>query len=260
VPKLKMEPGDLDNIDELEEAEYEEGQFDKYDGEVPPTGTMLAMRVTKMWWTYSSNDDPMIKVLAVAEDNPGDLEDYDGLPCWMSMALTVGAKFRWAPFLEHFGLTIRDVKTKTMVESEDDNIGAPITKVKSFVPGSDDALFVGVIEKERYQGKWQGKVIEWLDADTPLDEDAEEEEDEKPARRTSRAAANGTRRATGRGRKPKAEPEDEEGDADEDEAEEAKPARSRRRTTPARSSRSKPTASRGRRAAKPKDDDDEPPF
>jgi hypothetical protein len=178
----------------------------------------------------------------------------------MSMALTVGAKFRWAPFLEHFGLTIRDVKTKTMVESEDDNIGAPITKVKSFVPGSDDALFVGVIEKERYQGKWQGKVVEWLDADTDLEEEEAEEEEEKPARR-SRAAANGTRRATGRGRKPKAEPDDEEGDADEDEAEETKPARSRRRTTPARSSgRSKTTASRGRRAAKPKDEDDEPPF
>ena len=192
MPKLKMEPGDLANIKELEEAEYEAGA--RYQGEVPPTGTMLSFRVTKIWWTYTENDDPMLKVLSVAEDNPGDLEEYDGLPCWDNMALTTGAKFKWDPFLDHFGLTIRDVKAKTMVDSDDDNIGAPITAISKWKPGSDAATFVGVVSKERYNGKWQGHIAEWLDADTELDE--EEEEEEAPASRSRRRPASRAKKTT----------------------------------------------------------------
>src|SRR6266568_4072450 len=175
MPRLK--DAEVLDADKLEEAEYGEGDFQKYTGEIPATGTMLVFRVTKAWWTYSSNDDPMLKVLCVAEDNPGSLEEYDGLTAWENMPLTASAKFKWAPFLEHFGLTIRDVRNKLIVADEDDNQGAPITKIARLTVGSDDFLFVGIVAKERYQGKWQAHISEWLDADTELDD-----EEEPPAR------------------------------------------------------------------------------
>lgn len=262
MPKLK-DAEELD-VEELENAEYEEGGFAKYTGEVPPTGTMLLFRVDKVWWTYSSNDDAMLKVLCVAEDNPGELDEYDGLTAWENMVLTANGKFKWDPFLSHFGLTIRDVRNKTMVEAEDDNQGAPITKIGKLVIGSDDCLFVGVVSKEKYQGKWQAHISEWLDADTEL-EDAEDEEEEPPARSRSRSAANGrpaakkATRATGRGRT-RSRDEDEEADEDsEDESEEETPSRSRRK--PAASSRAKkPATSRGRGSRRSSADQDEPPF
>ena len=261
MPRLK--DAEVLDADKLEEAEYGEGDFQKYTGEIPATGTMLVFRVTKAWWTYSSNDDPMLKVLCVAEDNPGSLEEYDGLTAWENMPLTASAKFKWAPFLEHFGLTIRDVRNKLIVADEDDNQGAPITKIARLTVGSDDFLFVGIVAKERYQGKWQAHISEWLDADTELDEPEEEEPEEKPARRR---ASNGGRTArkpaaaTRRGRSRRDEPEDEEAEGDEPEDEEEPPARSRRKT-PARSAAKKP-AVRGasRRRASSKGEEDEPPF
>lgn len=260
MPKLK-DAEDLD-VKELEEAEYEEGSFQKYNGEIPATGTMVLMRVAKIWWTYSANDDPMLKVLCIAEDNPGSLEEYDGLPAWENMVLTAAAKFKWAPFLEHFELTIRDVRNKTMVESEDDNQGAPITKIGTLVVGSDDCLFVAVISKEKYQGKWQAHVSEWLDADTELEADEADEPEEPQTRSRSRSASNGratkntTTRATGRGRSRSKDAEEEDGDGNEDESEGETSSRSRRK--PAASSRTRKPTNRGRRTAK--DDEDEPPF
>jgi hypothetical protein len=259
MPKLK--DAEVLDVKELEEAEYEEGSFQKYDGEIPPTGTMVLMRVSKGWWTYSANDDPMLKILCVAEDNPEPLDEYDGLPAWENMTLTAGAKFKWAPFLEHFGLTIRDVRNKTMVEEEDDNQGAPITKIGSLVIGSDDCLFVAVIAKEKYKGNWQAHVAEWLDADTELEEAEEEEE---PARSRSRAASNGksSRKptaATGRGRSRRADPDEEEPEEDEEEAEEAKPSRSGRKPAASRTKKPAP-ARRGSSRRSSKEDEDEPPF
>lgn len=251
MPKLKVSDSELD-VEELENSEYDRNfTFDRYEGEVPATGTMLLFRVTKMWWTYTQNDDPMLKVLAVAEDNPGNLEEYDGLPAWESLALTTGAKFRWAPFFEHFGLNMKQVKNQTMIDSEDDSIGAPITKIGKFVPGSDDALFVGVVKKERYQGNWQAHISEWLDADTELEEP---EEEEKPARRQAKAAANGGRkRATGRGRSRREEPDEDPDEVEPDEPEEDKP---HRRATSSR----KPASRSNNRSRRSSSDDDEPPF
>lgn len=175
---MKVDDKELD-IKELEAAEYEEGSsYTTYDGELPPKGTQLRAFVKKMWWTYTGNDDPMLKVLVEAGDNEGDLEEYDGLPMWENLALTAGAKFKWAPFLDNFGLTIRDVKTKTIVGEEDDERmggAAPIQKIADFEPGSEDAWCEIITSRERYNGNWQAHVAEWL----VLGEDAEEEPDEE---------------------------------------------------------------------------------
>lgn len=258
MPKLKDELMDKMDVEELEDAEYSEGDFESYNGEIPPTGTELLARVTKMWYTSTQNDDPMLKVLVVAEDNEGTAEEYDGLPCWENYPLTAGAKFKWQPFFDQFGLTIREVKSKTMVDAEDDNIGAPIQKIGTFVPGSDDAVCGIVTKKERYDGKWQAHVQDWLDPD---DIEAEEEPEERPAKRSSRAAANSGRKAApaSRGRRAKPEPEEEP------EEEEERPKRSSRRSSStgrtSKASSKPPAKGRGRRqAAQDVEGDDEPPF
>jgi hypothetical protein len=178
MPKLKADEVEID-IDELENAEYNEGgSYTKYDGEIPPAGTQLLGYVKSMWYTYTANDDPMLKVLWVAADNEGDLEEYNGLPVWENLALTAGSKFKWKPFIDQYGLTLRQIKTKMYVsDEEDENLGAPITKIDKWEPGedNDDAWCQIITSREKYNGNWQAHVDEWLDADAD-DEDADDEE------------------------------------------------------------------------------------
>src|SRR5271165_2556708 len=160
MPRLKIDDADLD-IDELEDAEYnEDGDFEPYDGPEPPASTILVGLAKRMWWAYSSNNNPMIKVLFVAEDNVGDREKYNGWSTIDNVTLISTVKFRWKPFVDAFGLTIADVKKKTFVEDDDDRFGAPISKIGDFVPGSDAAWCRVLTKREYYEEKqeWNAKI------------------------------------------------------------------------------------------------------
>lgn len=181
MPRLRIEDDELD-VDELENAEWDESKkFDKYDGEIPPKDTVLVGYLKNAWWTETSNGDRMIKVLWVADGNTGDEEEYNGCPFWENLALTAAAKWKWAPFFRQFGLTVKMVKTQTMIAEDDDNVGAPITKIgKKFVPGEDARCGI-ITGREKYKGDWQARVAEWMDEDEALagkDEEEEELEDE----------------------------------------------------------------------------------
>jgi ribosomal protein S16 len=247
VPKLKLSNDEFDP-DELD-VEYDDTSYETYDGEVPKTGTLVTARVTKCWWTYSQNDNPMIKAIAVAEDGDNGLEEYDGLPIWENITFTPSAAFRYQPFLRAFGLTLKDVKTKTIVADEEDNLGTPIEKIGTWKPGSDDALCQIVIKKDRYDGEWQAKVGKILPYDEP-EEEAEEEE--KPARRKP-----ATRKPASRSRRAEPEPEEDE---DEDEEEEAPPTKARGRTARGRASAASTRRAPKGRSRRSSDDEDEPPF
>lgn len=264
MPKLKVTDDELD-VEELEDAEYnEDGDFEDYSGEQPPKGTILRGFIKKMWWTYSQNDNPMLKILFVADGNTGDLEEYNGLPVWENAVLIPSVKFRWQPFLDTFGLTIRDVKTKLYVSADDDNQGAPIEKIGKWEPGEDARCRI-VTKRERYQGEWNTKVSKWLDDEEAADE---EEEEEAPPPRRSRAA----KPAASSRRKPDPEPEEDEEEEeaeeaeDEEEEEEAPPprrgpaGRSRTSTARAKAPAKAPARGRSRRAAAQDVDDEEPPF
>jgi len=247
MPRLKPEDTDFD-LDELEEAEYTEGSYTSYDGKVPPNGTIVGGNVKKMWWTRTQNDDPMIKMLFQADDSTHDGE-YEDLPVWENMALTAGAKFKWAPFLDFFGLTLKEVKTKTFVADEDDpQMGAPILKVGTWEVDGEESFARIVVKRERYDGNWQAHVGEWLPYDPSDDVESEEEPEEPEEERPTRG-----RRGRGGGSS------EEAGKA---------PARTGGRATPrgARTARSAPSrgksapASRGRRGSRAQGDDQEPPF
>jgi hypothetical protein len=172
---------DLD-VEELDSLEYSTEQFDSYDGEVPPKDTELIGYLRKMWWTRSQNNDPMIKALWVAAENDGDLDEYNGCPFWLNLPLIGGAKFRWAPFFETYGITLRQIKKREMdLADKDDQNGAPINKIGNFRPGeeNDEAWCRIITTRERYNGEWQPRVAEWLPYDADGDE-AEPEEEEEP--------------------------------------------------------------------------------
>jgi hypothetical protein len=176
----KLRPEDVADIDvkALEAAEYSTEEFDRYYGETPPVGTELNAYVKRMWWTRSApkagggGNDPMLKILTVAAENEGDLSQYDDCPFWLNVTLTENTKFRWAPFFDNFGLSIRAIKARKIdVEDKEDQNGSPINSIDGFHPGEDsDAAWCRIItDQEPYNGVMQPRVKEWL----PWDEDAE---------------------------------------------------------------------------------------
>lgn len=168
MPKLK-DVNDLD-VEALDAVEYSTEEYTTYTGEVPPVGIELTGYVKRLWWTRTApkqgggGDDPMLKVLWVAADNDGDNEEYNECPFWLNAPLVPGAKFRWAPFLDVYGLTLRQIKSNTFVASKEDQNGAPIERIGTWKPGeeSDSAWCRIITGQEPYNGEMQARVKEWL--------------------------------------------------------------------------------------------------
>jgi len=186
MPKLRPEDvADLD-VEALDAIEYSTEEFDTYNGEIPPVGTELTGYVKKMWWTRTApkagggGDDPMLKILWVASDNEGEVEEYNDCPFWLNAALIGSAKFRWAPFLDCYGLSLRDIKTKLYVSKKEDQNGAPIERIGAWKPGEDsDAAWCRIIaDQEPYNGTMSARVKEWLmwDEEGATEPDGEGEE------------------------------------------------------------------------------------
>jgi hypothetical protein len=170
--------GDVD-WEALEDEEYEEGEeFEAYDGEVPPANILLKGAVTKAWTTKSSNGNAMIKALFVADGNEGSKAQYNGCPFWENVNITLPqVKFKWQPFLDALSITLKDVKAKTVVEDEEDNVGRPVKKIGT-------AKFPHPVmvktAREKYEGEWQARVGKFLPLDEELDEDDDEGDDDTP--------------------------------------------------------------------------------
>lgn len=276
MPRMKVDL-DEDAIRDLEEAEYEEGgSFEKYNGEQPPVGTELYGFVKRIWWTYSQNDDDMLKILWVADGNEGEEAEFNGCPIWENYSLISTMKFKWAPFLDVLGLTIRDVIRKTHVEAEEEgNNGQPIIKIGTWEPGSDESYCRVITDHHKHEGNWQTDVGTWLPYEDEEEPEPEPEPDPPPARSSrSRSSAAGAATAPRSGRRTRrAEPEEPEDGADaaddeggEEASEAATPARGRARAgrasrAPGGARAAKPAAGRrGTRRGAAADDSGEPPF
>src|ERR1700745_1196653 len=134
--KLSKEEFDPKNLD----IDPPKSTFKRYRGEIPPNGTILIFRVTRMWWTQSKAGDSQIYLIAFAEQNNGKLAQYNGLPIREYLTFIPDAAFRYQSFLHNFGLTTQDIYNKMDVEPEPDNIGDVINSIGPWVVGSDDAL------------------------------------------------------------------------------------------------------------------------
>lgn len=168
----------------LNDAEYSEDEFDDYDGPLPPSNLILSGRVKKIWGTESSNGDAMLKVLFEADGNTGERKVYNGWGGWDNVLFSLPqVKFRWQPFFDAIGVSLADVKNKTMTDGED-NQGDVITKIGSVKFDGKGPLARVKIKREKYEGETQAKVGKWLppaDAITDEDdfEDAEEDGDDE---------------------------------------------------------------------------------
>jgi hypothetical protein len=184
MPKLRAEDIEGIDVDYLDSIEYSTEEFDRYDGEVPPIGLTLSGYTKKIWWTRSAKDDAMLKILWVADENEGDLEEYNGCPFWLNAALIGGAKFKWAPWMEVYGFTLKKVLTTTYVSKKEDQNGAPVERIGSWKPGaeSDAAWCYIVTDQEPYNGVMQPRVKEWIAWDdfSPDGEAAEPGDEDEP--------------------------------------------------------------------------------
>lgn len=270
MPRLK-DYDDVD-VDELEEAEYNEGgSYSDYDGEEPPRGTILSGYVKKLWLSETRNQDPMLIALFEAAGNEGDEEQYNGWATWEYLALIATAKFRWAPFFDVTGIALRDLigkNSKLFVEEEDDQFGAPIEKIGKWEPGEgNEDAWVRIVTKVETKGDYKGRAkidkwLHWEDAeaaeepdDEPDDESEEtpEQEAPKPRGRAARGASSRSGAATSTVRTSRTA------------TAEAKPAAPASRTR-SRASAAKPAtaatapASRGRGRGRSGGSTEEPPF
>lgn len=204
------------------DVKVDKSTFKRYRGEIPRNGTILIFRVTRMWWTQSKDGTSQIYLMAFAEQNKGQLKEFNGLPVREYLTFKPEAAFRYQNFLQNFGLTTRDIFSKMDVEPEPDSIGDIITSIGSWVVGSDDALCRIALVRDRFDpDELKAKVDRdgWL----PLDEDDEDtddddDEDEPPARPTRAGRGHTSRaKASSRTRRPDPGEEEEEDIDDEDE-------------------------------------------
>jgi hypothetical protein len=246
------------DVDALEEAEYEEGDYTPYTGPIPPKGTILTGTVKKAWWSETQYGDRMMKVIFEADEDSG---EYEGLGVWDNITFNTKGKWRWAPFLAAAGFTLLDIKKKAIISDDDDSLGAPIEKIGRWVPGEGSAAIRIITDRERRDGEWQAKVAKWLPYEDPDEyvEDEEEVEEEEPAPpvRTARKAA-APRKAAKR-----PEPEEEEDGPESDEEEEDEPPARPARAARPKAARASAAPRSGGRVAKRRPAagyDDEPPF
>lgn len=242
MPKLKIDDDDLD-IDALEEAEYNEDDFVPYTGPEPKNGTFLVGYVRKAWWGYNKNEDAMITLVWEAAGNTGKMEAYNGLSIWEHLSLTPNVKFRWKPWMDAMGLTLRDVKFRMCVETEDDNVGAPIEKIATWKPGEEsEAAWCRIMTtREKYQGEWQTRAGKWL----PYEEPEAQEEAEDLAEEEEEEVEVGPEGDEEEEPEDEEEEEVEEEEVEEEEEAPAPPPRSGRRTA------AKAPAAKAARTAKP---------
>jgi hypothetical protein len=222
--KLSKEEFDPKALD----VDVPKSTFKRYRGEIPPNGTILVFRVTRMWWTQSKAGDSQIYLMAFAEQNKGKYAQYNGLPVREYLTFNPDAAFRYMNFLNNFGLTTRDIYNKMDVEPNPDSIGDIINSIGGWVVGSDDALCRIALVRDRYDpDELKAKVDRegWLpldDDDEPAEDDSEDDEDEddeeeQPARPTTRARG----RSSQAGRRREPEPEEDADDEDIDDEDEA---------------------------------------
>lgn len=177
MAKMKWEDDDIDWRG-LHEEEYSEDDFVEYDGETPPANTLLDGDIKKIWLAESQAGNKMFKVVFEAAGNEGDLKEYDGYGVWDNVVFTSKeAKFRWQPFLDMLGITLRDIKAKTIV-GEEDNVGLVVEKIGKvdFTSPVPARIRTGIEKKGEYKG--EGRIAKWLPAldDEEDDEDLDDED------------------------------------------------------------------------------------
>lgn len=142
------------DFDELPD-EWEDNDFEPYDGPIPPSNKLLNGEVKKMWAaTFNSGNEGLV-ILFEASGNTGDNDKYNGFSTFERIALTPNMAWKYGPLLEALGITLDDVKSKTLVAEDDDNVGTPIKKIGIMKLPKACAI---ITKREKYEGETQAKA------------------------------------------------------------------------------------------------------
>jgi hypothetical protein len=176
MPKLRWDAdGEEPDWGAMEDEEYEEGgDFAPYEGPQPPKNTLLSGDIKKVWVVSSQAGNRMFKVLWEAARNTGDKEKYNGLAIWENVVWTTPAKFKWQPFLDGLGITLRAVQKATITAEDEDNVGLPVERINKL---RFPAPLRVLTDSEVYEGERRTKVNKWLAPAKDEDEDDDEFED-----------------------------------------------------------------------------------
>lgn len=150
MPRMKW-GADLDELP----VEWEESDFEPYDGPLPPANKLLNGEVKKMWAAVSEAGNDMLIALFEASGNTGDKEQYNGWSTFERIALTPKMAWKYGPLLEALGITLQDVHKNTIVAKEDDNVGTPIRKIGTLKFPKACSV---VTKRETYEGERQAKA------------------------------------------------------------------------------------------------------
>lgn len=178
MPKMVWD--DADAFDDLPE-EWDESDFEPYDGDEPPANTVLQGEIKKIWALTFGTGSQGFKVLFEAARNTGDREQYNGWSSFDNIVFTPGNAWRYGPLLETLGVTLRDVKMKTVTEKTEDNVGLKILRIGTVK--LEDGFSCSVLtEREKGDGEYgpRTRVRKYMEA--------------KQERKTSRTKAKATRR------------------------------------------------------------------
>jgi hypothetical protein len=176
MPKMRW-AGDAEEPDwsAMEDEEFDEsGDFAPYDGPQPPKNTLLSGELKKVWAVTSQSGNHMFKVLWEATGNSGDKAKYNGLAIWDNIVWVPQNKFKWQPWLDGLGITLRAVQKATVTAEDEDNVGLPVQRINRL---KFPAPIRVLTDSEMYEGERRTKVNKWLAPSKEEEEDGEDFED-----------------------------------------------------------------------------------
>lgn len=182
MPKAKWGSGeDALTTDDLEGAEYQ--QYERYTGEVPPSGVyrVLLRRLRKVEFNSGSQG---LKVFLVVDGSwKQEHKRYDGAPIWDQKVFTKPS----APFVRNFadalGVSYKDLLNNMVIDED----GYVVKIGRQAIADQDLILFVDT-RREMYEGNPSLKVrgtgyligMEDEDGDSGDDDDDDTGDDDAP--------------------------------------------------------------------------------
>jgi hypothetical protein len=118
------------------------GQFQAYDGPIPPNGLYKAL-FKKGWWVKSSTGKPMLKVLFVLESTKESVVQYNGCPAFHNITNEASTAWKMKELFTALG-----TGAKSAVDTDDKG---NVTRIGSARPGKTYLLINSVVE--RYKGQ-----------------------------------------------------------------------------------------------------------
>ena len=166
------------------------GDFQPYDGPIPPKGTILEGVIRQLQLAKNRNDELMLKCLFEAKGNDGDKEKYNGLPVWWNGNITEQGKGFVNDFLVHLAL-FNGFDPKMMKISfwkkgpavDSDKLPSPIKAIGTFAIDVNGMASKISTRVGNYKGEEKAEVLNWIipkqrssEAEKPRDTDADDNE------------------------------------------------------------------------------------